>query len=61
VDTAAVSAPRKPKEAAQMGLFTEFLPHPAVDELRVMKLDAMTPLQAFDALRRLQDQSLTND
>jgi DNA mismatch repair protein MutS len=61
VDTAAVSAPRKPKEAAQMGLFTEFLPHPAVDELRAMKLDAMTPLQAFDALRRLQDQSLTND
>ena len=39
----------------QLGLFTEFLPHPAIDELREMKLDSMTPMQAFDALRRLAD------
>ena len=57
VDTAMVAAPKKPKESAQMGLFTEFLPHPAVDELREIKLDAMTPLQAFDALRKLKDQA----
>jgi DNA mismatch repair protein MutS len=57
VDTAMVAPPKKPKETAQMGLFTEFLPHPAVDELREIKLDAMTPLQAFDALRKLKDQA----
>lgn len=38
----------------QFSLFTEFLPHPAVDALREIKLDALTPLQAFDELRRLQ-------
>jgi hypothetical protein len=37
-----------------LSLFTEFLPHPAVDALREVKLDALTPLQAFDELRRLQ-------
>lgn len=57
VDTAMIAAPKKPNESAQMGLFTEFLPHPAVDELREIKLDAMTPLQAFDALRKLKDQA----
>ena len=39
---------------AQLSLFTEFLPHPAVDALREIKLDALTPLQAFDELRRLK-------
>jgi DNA mismatch repair protein MutS len=57
VDTARVEKPRKRDEPAQLGLFTEFLPHPAVDELRELKLDAMTPLQAFDALRKLKDQA----
>jgi DNA mismatch repair protein MutS len=38
----------------QLSLFTEFLPHPAVDALREIKLDALSPLQAFDELRRLQ-------
>jgi len=43
----------------QLGLFTEYLRHPAVDELKELKLDAMSPMQAFDALRRLQ-QSVEN-
>lgn len=38
----------------QFGLFTEYLPHPAVELLREVKLDGMTPLQAFDALRKLK-------
>ena len=37
-----------------MSLFTEYLPHPAIAELREVKLDALTPLQAFDTLRRLR-------
>ena len=41
----------------QLGLFTEFLNHPVVDQLREVKLDEMTPMQAFDALRALQDQA----
>jgi hypothetical protein len=36
-----------------MSLFTEFLPHPAIEELRALDLDAMTPLEAFDCLRSL--------
>lgn len=39
---------------SQLSLFTEFVPHPAVDALREIKLDALTPLQAFDELRRLK-------
>ncbi len=37
---------------AQLGLFAPTT-HPAVERLRELKLDAMTPLQAFDALREL--------
>jgi DNA mismatch repair protein MutS len=44
----------------QMGLFTEFLNHPVVDQLREVKLDEMTPMQAFDALRALQEQAESN-
>lgn len=39
----------------QLGLFTEYLRHPAVDELKELKLDSMSPMQAFDALRRLRE------
>ena len=38
----------------QFSLFTEFVPHPALDALREVKIDRLTPLQAFDELRRLQ-------
>ena len=58
LDTSRVeSAKPKASTDAQMGLFTEFLPHPAIDELREIKLDAMTPLQAFDALRKLKERT----
>lgn len=50
---AAVSMPAAHSNG-QLGLFTEYLRHPAVDELRELKLDAMSPMQAFDVLRRLQ-------
>lgn len=48
------SAPHASRADRQLSLFTEFVPHPAVDQLREIKLDALTPLQAFDALRRLK-------
>jgi DNA mismatch repair protein MutS len=39
---------------SQLALFTEILEHPAVSEIREMKLDALTPLQAFDLLRDIK-------
>ncbi len=43
-----------PTSGGQLALFTEYVAHPAVDELREVKLDALTPLQAFDVLRKLK-------
>ncbi len=52
---AAPSAPTAQPSEGQMGLFTEFVPHPAVDRVKELKLEALTPLEAFDALRELKD------
>ncbi len=51
------SAPTSPQP--QLSLFTEFLSHPAIAALHEIKLDALTPLQAFDELRKLK--SMTDD
>lgn len=37
----------------QMPLFGSAAPHPAVDALRAIRLDGLSPMQAFDELRRL--------
>jgi DNA mismatch repair protein MutS len=49
------SAPpaRRPE---QMSLFTEYIEHPAVEELRSLDLTALSPLEAFDILRGVQEQ-----
>lgn len=58
VDTDQVHAPKEKAQAGdQLGLFTEFVQHPVVDALKEIKLHAMTPMQAFDELRRLQSQT----
>jgi len=57
-DTSAVPAPSRADEHGQLGLFTEYLPHPVIDALKEVKLDNLSPIQAFDALRRLKE--LTN-
>jgi len=41
---------------AQMSLFTEYVEHPAVARLREAKLDAISPLDAFDLLRELKEE-----
>ncbi|MEX2219846.1 MAG: DNA mismatch repair protein MutS [Phycisphaerales bacterium] len=51
---AAAIPPPSPAGNGQLGLFTEFLPHPAVDRLREIKLDTLSPIQAFDTLRGLK-------
>ncbi len=35
----------------QLELFTEYLPHPVIEELKSVKLDRMSPIEAFDLLR----------
>ena len=49
-DASAVSQPA----SDQLPLFTQPKPHPAVDELREVKLESITPMEAFDKLRRLK-------
>ncbi|MFN0133335.1 MAG: DNA mismatch repair protein MutS [Phycisphaerales bacterium] len=50
----AARVPPASPPAGQMGLFTEYLDHPALGELRELKLDMLSPMQAFDAIRRLR-------
>ncbi len=50
---AGANGSRRAAEPAQLALFKEYLPHPALDAMRELKIDALSPLQAFDALRRL--------
>lgn len=66
IDATAIKASNKAASknadtTGQMGLFTEFLNHPVVEELREVKLDEMSPMQAFDALRQLQERASSND
>ncbi len=59
VDTQQVQAPKQSnKPGDQLGLFTEFIQHPVVDALREIKLDSMTPMDAFDALRKLKNDAI---
>ncbi len=48
--------PPKARRGEQMGLFTEYLPHPVVERLRELKLDSLSPMQAFDVLRGLTEE-----
>jgi len=41
----------------QMNLFTEYLPHPVVEELQTLDLDRLSPIEAFDRLRQLRDRA----
>jgi DNA mismatch repair protein MutS len=52
---AAAPARGKPAAAPQLSLFTEYVEHPAVEELRRIDLHALTPLAAFDLLRKLAE------
>ena len=53
--TALRDAARAPvRTQPQMPLFTEFVEHPAMADLRALDLDSMTPMQAFDALRAVK-------
>lgn len=53
----AAPAPPPGRAPAQLSLFTEYLPHPVVKALQDLDLDRLTPLEAFDLLRRLREQA----
>ena len=40
----------------QMSLFQEFVPDPIVGTLRELSLEALSPMEAFDILRKLSDE-----
>lgn len=40
----------------QMSLFTEYLPHPLLEELKQIDMDSMSPIEAFELLRKLINQ-----
>ncbi|MEM6854940.1 MAG: DNA mismatch repair protein MutS, partial [Planctomycetota bacterium] len=54
---AASNQATKPSPATDLPLFAQPREHPAVDELRKLDLNQMTPMQAFDVLRQLHDQA----
>lgn len=49
-----IAATAASPRGGQLSLFTEFMKHPAVDRLREVKIEGLTPLQAFDELRELK-------
>ncbi|UCD73906.1 MAG: DNA mismatch repair protein MutS, partial [Phycisphaerales bacterium] len=61
VQTESPSIPPEEAQPARSGqgqleLFTEYLDHPAIESLRKLNINQMTPLEAFDALRKLREQ-----
>jgi DNA mismatch repair protein MutS len=53
--SAARIAEVKVRRGDQLPLFTEYVRHPAVDAIRGLDLDGLTPMRAFDELRRLRE------
>ncbi|MCC6428109.1 MAG: DNA mismatch repair protein MutS [Phycisphaerales bacterium] len=46
-------APAAPPDG-QFSLFKEYIQHPAIDKLREIKIESLSPMQAFDELRRIK-------
>ncbi len=40
-------------DTQQMGLFTEFVQHPVVDEIKSLDINTISPMQAFELLREM--------
>jgi DNA mismatch repair protein MutS len=49
---------KKPRSGgeAQLPLFTQYVNHPALEQLRQADLENLTPIQAFELLRKLREQ-----
>ncbi len=40
-------------DTQQMGLFTEFVHHPVIDEIKTLDINTISPMQAFELLREM--------
>ena len=47
-------SPEPPPDPGQLALFVEAAPHPALEALRDINLDTLTPLEALNRLAELQ-------
>ena len=56
---APVAAP-KAAHSNQLSLFTEYVPHPVIEEIKAIDLNALSPIAAFDALRLLKSRAAEN-
>ena len=56
---ATAKRPSSASASPQLSLFTEYLEHPAVGELRKVDINTLTPLAAVDLLRRLAESTRT--
>ncbi|MCH2146492.1 MAG: hypothetical protein MK073_01560, partial [Phycisphaerales bacterium] len=41
-------------EKPQLDLFTQYVDHPMLEELKALNLETMSPMAAFELLRKLQ-------
>jgi DNA mismatch repair protein MutS len=46
---------------SQMSLFKEYIDHPAIAELKAINLETLSPMEAFDTLRRLTLEASTKE
>ena len=53
-DNTAPARQKAEPQTPQLSLFARAEPHPAIDKLAELKLEAITPMQAFDLLRELR-------
>ena len=45
----------RPDTTQQLGLFTEYVHHPVVDEIKSLDINTISPMQAFELLREMHD------
>ena len=44
----------RPADTQQLGLFTEYVHHPVVDEIKSLDINTISPMQAFELLREMR-------
>ena len=53
--------PREAEPDEQLALFTEYVEHPAMVELKGLDLETLSPLEAFDRLRALRESLIVQE
>jgi DNA mismatch repair protein MutS len=53
----AVKSETRARKGSQLSLFTEYLDHPIIEDLRKLDLDRLSPIEAFERLRKLVERA----